>query len=85
MHRDDIRVSAYCYDLFKTIEKAKELFINFTDWEEDGDIYITGLPTDDGGGFPYYLVIIKQENNGTTFLYSPVELTHLKEHLVKRL
>ena len=67
--------------ILEKVEHAKRLFEKHTLWEGDGDVYISGLPCDSGDSFPLILVIIKQSNNGTTFLYSPVELPYLKEYL----
>lgn len=54
----------------------------------DGDlrpgegIYLSGLPcTDDEDG--YVVVGLKQDNNGTVFLVSPVDLPYLKERAIE--
>lgn len=65
------------------VDRAKRLFKKHTLWEGDGHVYISSLPSDYGDSFPLILVVIKQSNNGTTFLYSPVILPHLKEYLKK--
>lgn len=67
--------------ILENVENAKTLFREHTLWEGDGEVYISGLPSDDGDSYPLILVVIKQSNNGTTFLCSPVELLHLKEYL----
>ena len=50
-------------------------------WE--GDIregpYVTGLPSDSGE--VYVMLGWKQDNNGTTFIASPVQLSNLKTQL----
>lgn len=62
------------------VEEAKNLFRTYTLWEGDGRVYISGLPSNNGNAAPLVLIMIKQSNNGTTFLCSPVELSHLKEY-----
>jgi hypothetical protein len=64
------------------IEILKDLGLAFElarkmDWEGDirtgsGGPYITALPNTDGG--IQYVLAWKQDNNGTTFIASPVEL-----------
>lgn len=78
---DDIYASEMCEKYIEDVKNAKNEFEKRTNWEGDGAIFISGLPTDDGGGFPYTLVMIKQSNNGSTFLCSPVELPFLREYL----
>jgi len=66
--------------ILKLVETAKECFRKYTLWEGDGRVYVSGLPDVDYAN-SFYLIMIKQSNNGTTFLYSPVELPHLEEYL----
>lgn len=68
-------------ELLDKIEAAKVLFRKYTTWEGDGQVYISGLPGEECDSYPLILVIIKQENNGITYLYSPVELPYLRRYL----
>lgn len=68
--------------LNRVVANAKNCFRKYTHWEGDGTVYILGLPDGDSDVFPNLLVLIKQCNNGTTFLFSPVELPHLKKYLI---
>lgn len=69
----------------KTVDYAKELFKKYTSWEGDGQAYISGLPGKKSDTFPLLFIAIKQENNGTTFLYSPVKLPYLEDFLKKKI
>ena len=68
--------------LMKTVEDAKSYFRKHTTWEGDGIPYVLGLPDGEYDVFPELLIMIKQYNNGITYLYSPVELIHLSKFLV---
>ncbi|CQR73322.1 hypothetical protein SOV_51050 [Sporomusa ovata DSM 2662] len=70
--------------LKQKIEIAKKLFREHTCWEGDGEVYISGLPGRNSNNYPEIFVIIKQRNNGSTFLCSPVELPYLEEFLDKQ-
>jgi hypothetical protein len=49
-------------------------------WEGDGEWRMAGLPRDDVAA-PTYMLAVKQQNNGTTFIISPYELPWLAHHL----
>jgi len=67
-------------DIKENIERAKFLFARYTTWEGDGSCYISSIPSIDS--FPLMFITIKQSNNGTTFLMSPIELNHLSKNLI---
>ena len=66
-------------EFLEKLDYAKQLFVEHTSWEGDGRVYVTAMPTETDG---HLVFAIKQGNNGTTFLASPIEYTHLKEWLV---
>lgn len=50
-------------------------------WEGDirgTDLYVAGMPITNSGGCDSYVVGWKQDNNGCTFIASPVPLPHLE-------
>ena len=67
------------FQVLRTVEQAKKDMKEQTAWEGDirgNKIYVFFLP------FPstaLFGLAWKQENNGTTFVWSPVELAYLKE------
>ncbi|MDD3157451.1 hypothetical protein [Anaeromusa sp.] len=67
--------------IITAVDNAKNKFKKHTVWEGDGRFFVSGLPGADSENMPLILVIIKQVNNGTTFLYSPVELPYLEYFL----
>lgn len=73
----------YCSisSILEEVDRAKKDFGKHTNWEGDADIYISGLPSGDGDSCPLILIMMKQSNNGSTFLSSPVPLPHLEEYL----
>jgi len=52
-------------------------------WEGDGEWRMAGLPRADVAA-PTYMLAVKQQNNGTTFVVSPYELPWLAHHLELR-
>lgn len=58
-----------------------EAFVLASDAGWEGDIregpFIAGLPHEHAGGKPVFMIAWKQDNNGTTFVASPVQLPHL--------
>jgi hypothetical protein len=70
----------------KEFNKAMTLFIEgitlaakrgvFDGEMRPGDIYVSGLPSD-GTGDQKIMVGFKQDNNGTTFIYSEIPLSWL--------
>ena len=57
-------------------------------WEgdvRDGCWQLSGFPLPETPGDPGFLVAVKQNNNGTTFISSPVSLQHLQEYYACRL
>jgi len=53
-------------------------------WEGDyGREHVSAVPNDECDGTSVRLYIVKQSNNGTTFLVSPVPLYHLRESTCK--
>lgn len=50
-----------------------------TSWEGDGTWYVGALPQRDSGGEMLPYLMVKQRNNGTTYVWSPVEMPHLGE------
>ena len=69
-------------EIKKIIAKAKFLFARYTLWQGDGQCYVSSIPSEDS--FPLTFVTIKQDDNGTTFLMSPIRLEYLSEYLVSR-
>jgi hypothetical protein len=61
------------------LDYAKYLLAKHTSWEGDGRVYVTAMPTEIDA---HLVFAIKQSNNGTTFIASPIEYAHLKEWLV---
>ncbi len=61
-------------------EALKDIKAAFIDLGWEGDVrdgpYVTVIPTDDSYD-PQYIVAFKQDNNGETFVASPIPLEHL--------
>ncbi|RZK42273.1 MAG: hypothetical protein EOO61_05505 [Hymenobacter sp.] len=66
-------------ELREKLDYVKYLLARHTPWEGDGRVYLTSMPTEVDG---FLVFAIKQDNNGTTYLASPIEYPHLKEYLV---
>jgi hypothetical protein len=70
-------------ELERLLEHAKQQFRERSDWE--GDIrqgpFFAGLPKDDNTGD--VIVGLKQDNNGTVYVWAPIELSWLREGLVE--
>lgn len=62
--------------------------VRYSAWEGDfRDVrgpMVSALPGLNDDGWPDLMLTVKQDNNGTTFLASPVELVHLSEAEVYR-
>jgi len=69
------------YAIQHAIETLAAGVHNLSDWEGDGFIGIFGVPEEVTCQIG---LVIKQSNNGTTFVISPVELPHLQQYLIPR-
>lgn len=67
------------FDHESLLTKAKELLVKKTDWEGDVNQEGVGVLPSDQEGSPYYYVIVKQQNNGTTYIVSEIPLPWLKD------
>lgn len=65
--------------IVRLIEAAR-LFGRYTYWEGDGVWWVAGLPTVVDDGWSEYLLAVKQSNNGSVFVWSPVLLPWLSEY-----
>jgi hypothetical protein len=62
--------------VFEMYQAARPLFEELG-WEGDGEWHYAGIPGDGSTAGPDLVLAVKQQNNGTVFLLSPVPLTYL--------
>jgi hypothetical protein len=83
-HLDELRFMPLATDVLQTVSKADEILSTVralfeeAGWEGDGDLQVMWLPPFVGAGVEdthgVFIWHVKQENNGTSWLASPVSL-----------
>jgi hypothetical protein len=66
-------------DLEERVAEVKKLLSEHTKWEGDGNIYLSSIPYEPETRLVF---AIKQSNNGTTYIASPLPYVHLEKFLV---
>lgn len=66
-------------DYDATLVEVTKKLLTHTYWEGDGDFYVIPLLNMDDMFFPGYGIIVKQGNNGSTFMVSNIKAKGLKE------
>ncbi len=66
-------------DLEERIAEVKKLLREHTHWEGDGNIFLSSLPYEPGAKLVF---AIQQDNNGATYIASPLPYSHLEKFLV---
>lgn len=64
------------------LQEVRMLLIKHTYWEGDGHFEMFPVLDPNDIAFPHICVIIKQSNNGSTFVVSPIRLHGMNEYLV---
>lgn len=76
---DPDKYDLHLSDLEERVAEVKKLLREHTLWEGDGNIYLSSIPYEPEARLVF---AIKQANNGTTYIASPLPYAHLEKFLV---